>query len=126
MLYNGAIMAILPAQFISHFTNETEYYSLQAVSSFGSSFTGFPRPVGHSMNGAILSSQSPFTPFTRPLGHSINTVNAIRCCYYAEIALNNLFLFHEPDCIFRAFIFLIYDITSNFGRAVQCKISAVR
>ena len=70
-------------------------------------------------------------PFWVPkvhLPHSLilNTLNAIWCCYRAKIRLRHLFSFHEPDCIFRAFIFLIYDITSNFCCVVPSKISAVR
>src|SRR5271155_1293512 len=98
-------------------TNETQSYSLHAILSFGSSFTGFPHLVEYHMNRAVLSSQGPFPPFTHPVGHSISTLNAIRRCYYAEIALNNLFSFHTPDWIFRAFIFLfmILPLISAMG-----------
>ena len=86
-----------------------------------------PSSGGTPYERGCSSSQGPFPPFTHPVGHSISTLNAIiRRCYYAEIALNNLFSFHTPDWIFRTFIFLIYDITTHFRHAVQCKISAVR
>src|SRR5271155_5031456 len=60
---------ICPEEFMSNFTNETEYYSLQAV----------------------LSSRSSFTTLTRPAGHSMNPLNAIRWFHHAKIGPKNLF-----------------------------------
>src|SRR5271155_5770581 len=59
---------ICPEEFMSNFTNETEYYRLQAV----------------------LSSQSSFTTLTHPAGHSMNTLNAIRWCQHAKFVPKNL------------------------------------
>ena len=59
-----------PKEFISDFTNETEYYSLQTVLGSGSSFKPFPHPEGQCMN----------------------SLYAIRWCHYARIGPNTSFL----------------------------------
>ena len=111
---------ICPEEFMSNFTNETEYYSLQAVLSSQSSFTTLTHPAGHSMNTlyairqvppcqnwpeeflsnftnetvyyslqAVFSSGKSIYPSTRPAGHSMNSLSAIRWCPSAKIGPRN-------------------------------------
>src|SRR5271155_343090 len=111
-----------PEEFLSNFTNETEYYRLQAVLSTGKCIPPIPSSRGtqyeHSVCyttvppspnwpeafisnftnetayyslQAVLSSQSPFTPSTRPAGHGMSTLYAIRQCRHARIGPRNFF-----------------------------------
>src|SRR5271168_5071800 len=57
-----------PKECISDFTNEGEYYSLQTVLGFGSSFKPFPHPEEQGMN----------------------SLYAIRQCHHARIGPKNL------------------------------------
>src|SRR5271156_882636 len=52
-----------PDEFISDFTNETEYHSLRT----------------------LLGSGSLFNPFPRPTGQSVNSLCAVRRCHHSKI-----------------------------------------
>src|SRR5271168_2833625 len=88
-----------PEEFISDFTNEGEYYSLQTVLGSGSLFKPFPRPEGQGMNSLYVIRQCHYATIGSknlfPMVQSMNSLYVIRRCNYTTVGPKNLFLIYK-------------------------------